>query len=291
MQANVTHFFDPATCTFSYIVRDPSSTSCAIIDAVLGYDAASGRVSSGPVDALIEHVGKHKLCVEWVLDTHIHADHLSAARYIQKTLGGQTAIGADTTRVQEVFAGRFNLAIPTDGSQYDRLLSADSEFCVGNLSGSVLQTPGHTPGCVTYLFPGMAFVGDTLFMPDYGTARTDFPGGNAATLYDSIQQILGLPNSTTLYMCHDYLSNDRSTYCNVSTVAEQRAGNIHIVACAGREEFVVLRKDKDSRLSAPKLLLPSVQFNIQGGSFPEPEANGTRYFKVPLDLSNLGTTG
>jgi len=190
----------------------------------------------------------------------------------------------NTTVVQKTFAPRFNIDVPTDGYQYDRLLAADVEFQVGQLSGTVLATPGHTPGCVTYLFPDMAFVGDTLFMPDYGTARTDFPGGDAAILYESIQQIFSLPESTRLYLCHDYLTDKRSDYRNESTVAEQRENNIHIRFGISAEEFVAKREARDSELSAPKLLMPSVQFNIQGGSFPEPESNAIRYFKIPLDL-------
>jgi len=287
MQAQVTHFFDPATCTYSYIVRDVASSACAIIDAVLNFDPASGRVSTDSADQIIAHVRANKLTVEWVLDTHIHADHLSASRHIQQQLGGLIGIGRGTTVVQQTFAQRFNIDMPTDGSQYDRLLSADAEFRVGELSGKILSTPGHTAGCVTYLFPGMAFVGDTLFMPDYGTARTDFPGGDAATLYASIQKIFALPESTTLYLCHDYLSDARSDYCNVSTVAEQRENNIHIHCGISAEHFVANREARDSKLCAPMLLLQSVQFNIQAGNFPKPESNATRYFKIPLDLSAL----
>lgn len=287
MTAQITHFFDPTTCTYSYIVRDMASGACAIIDAVLDYNPASGCVSTHAADQIIAHVRENKLTVEWVLDTHIHADHLSAGRHIQQQLGGLTAIGRGTPEVQQTFARRFNIDMPTDGSQYDRLLSSDTEFRVGELSGKILATPGHTPGCVTYLFPGMAFVGDTLFMPDYGTARTDFPGGDAATLYASIQKIFSLPENTRLYLCHDYLSDNRSEYCNVSTVAEQRETNIHIRFGISAEEFVANREARDSELSAPKLLLPAVQFNIQGGNFPEPESNATRYFKIPLNLSAL----
>jgi glyoxylase-like metal-dependent hydrolase (beta-lactamase superfamily II) len=285
MQATVEAFFDPTTFTYSYVVKDPHSAACVIIDSVLDYEPASGCVATTSAQQIIDYVTANSLCVVWILDTHVHADHLSAGRYLQRKLGGQTAIGCQVRQVQQKFASVFNLGsdFALDGQQFDHLLSGDSTFRVGDMTGHVLPTPGHTPGCVTYLFPGMAFVGDTLFMRDYGTARTDFPGGDAATLYKSIQQILALPQETKLYLCHDYGTNERKEFSNVTTVAQQRSSNIHVRDGIAMDEFVSTREGRDKELAAPKLLFPSVQFNIRGGNFPAAEDNGTRYFKIPLN--------
>ena len=288
--AVVETFFDPATFTYSYVVSDPSSAACAVIDSVLDYDPASGRVEITSAQQIIDYVTNNALRVQWILDTHVHADHLSASRFLQHRLGGKTAIGHQVTRVQQTFAEVFHLesGFVSDGHQFDHLLSAQSTFKIGNLTAHVLETPGHTPACLTYVIGGMAFVGDTLFMPDYGSARTDFPGGDAAALYHSIRTILALPADTELYLCHDYGTEERKEFCNVTTVAEQRADNIHVQDKVSLEDFVALRAARDKTLAAPKLLLPSVQFNIRGGAFPPAEDNGKRYFKIPLNTLACG---
>jgi glyoxylase-like metal-dependent hydrolase (beta-lactamase superfamily II) len=288
--ARVETFFDPTTFTYSYVVSDPSSDACAIIDSVLDYDPASGRVDTTSAQQIIDYVMTNALNVQWILDTHVHADHLSASRFLQRRLGGETAIGHLVTRVQEKFADVFHAEseFVADGHQFDHLLCAQSTFKIGNIDAHVLETPGHTPACLTYVIAGMAFVGDTLFMPDYGTARTDFPGGDAAALYRSIQKILALPADTELYLCHDYGTQERKEFCNLTTVAEQRANNVHVHDSVNLEEFVALRDARDKTLAAPKLLLPSVQFNMRGGAFPPAEDNGTRYFKIPLNTLACG---
>jgi len=280
----VQSFFDPTTFTYSYVVQDPGSLNCAVIDSVLDYDAASGVTSTRSADAIIAFVQDKSLKLEWVLDTHIHADHLSAAQYLKDQLGGQTAIGEDVGAVQSAFAKIFNLEadFKTNGAQFDRLFSNGSSFKIGNIGGSVMHTPGHTPACLTYLFDGFAFVGDTLFMPDYGTARTDFPGGDAATLYSSIQKILTLPADTVLYMCHDYGTDIRKEFTNKTTVTEQRTQNIHIHEGVSAVDFVTFRESRDADLRPPALLYPAVQFNMRAGMFPNAESNGTRYFKIPV---------
>ena len=289
-QATVETFFDPTTYTYSYVVSDPNAAACAIIDAVLDYDPASGRVDTTSAQQIIDYVTTNALTVDWILDTHVHAEHLSAARFLQRTLGGKTAIGSRVEQVQRTFAGVFHVEpeFVADGHQFDQLLSAEDTLQVGDVTAHVLETPGHTPACVTYVFPGMAFVGDTLFMPDYGTARTDFPGGDAAALYGSIRRILSLPESTELYLCHDYGTKERKAFCNLTTVAQERANNIHMHDGVTLEAFVALREARDKELAAPKLLLPSVQFNIRGGAFPPAEDNGTRYFKIPLNIQACG---
>lgn len=290
MQSTVETFFDPTTFTYSYVVKDPNSSACAIIDSVLNYEPASGRVDTTSAQQIIEYVTTNSLSVVWILDTHVHADHLSAARYLQRELGGKTAIGCQVKQVQQKFASVFHLEsdFAADGQQFDQLLDGDSAFRIGDMTGLVLATPGHTPACVTYVFPGMAFVGDTLFMPDYGTARTDFPGGDAATLYRSIQRIFALPEETQLYLCHDYGTNERKEFSNLTTVAQERANNIHVRDGIAIEDFVSMRESRDKELAAPKLFLPSVQFNIRGGVFPPAEDNGTRYFKIPLNTDACG---
>ena len=281
-------FFDPATWTISYLLLDTRTMTCAIVDSVLDYDPKSGRTGTDSADRLIARVRELNATVQWILETHVHADHLSAAPYLKEKLGGQVAIGAHITAVQKVFGKLFNAGsdFARDGSQFDRLLADDEVFKIGSLEARTMHTPGHTPACMTYVVSdgkeSVAFVGDTLFMPDYGTARCDFPGGDARTLYRSIQRILSLPATTTLYMCHDYLPGGREPMF-VTTVAEQRATNIHIHEGIGEDEFVAMRQKRDATLEMPVLILPSVQVNMRAGNLPEPESNGTRYIKIPLN--------
>ena len=285
---HVEGFFDPATKTISYLVLDENSRKCAIIDSVLDYDPKSGRTSTSSADKIIERVRELGATLAWILETHVHADHLSAAPYLKEKLGGQIAIGAQITTIQTFFGKLFNVGegFARDGSQFDRLLADDETLTVGSLTLRALHTPGHTPACLTYVVSDgtttAAFVGDTLFMPDYGTARCDFPGGDARTLYRSIQRILSLPADTTLYMCHDYLPGNREPLF-VSSVAEQRAGNIHIHEGVQEDQFVTMRQQRDATLEMPVLILPSVQVNMRAGQFPEPEGNGIRYLKIPLN--------
>jgi len=277
-------FFDEATFTVSYVVTDPATGRAAIIDPVLDFDPTSGRTSTTSADELIAYVRGRDLAIDWILETHVHADHISGAPYLRENLGGQTAIGGGVTAVQETFKSVFNLPeLATDGRQFDRLFSDGDTFDVGDISGDVIATPGHTPACVTYVIGDSAYVGDTLFMPDFGTARTDFPGGSAAQLYDSIQKILTLPDDTRLFMCHDYKAPGRDVYAWETTVAEQRDGNVHINKDVSREDFVATREGRDSQLGMPKLLLPAIQVNMRAGEFPEPEENGIRFLKIPLN--------
>lgn len=281
---DVRAFFDEDTYTVSYVVRDPDSRAAAIIDAVLDFDPASGRTSTRSADAIADYVSANDLVVEWVLDTHVHADHLSGAAYLQDRLGGRTAIGANVGQVQETFKSVFNLKdLAVDGSQFDHLFDDDEEFSIGKLRARVLYTPGHTPACITYVIGDAAFVGDTMFMPDYGTARTDFPGGSAEALYDSIQRIFSLPDDTRLFMCHDYKAPGRDEYAWETTVRAQRAQNVHIKDGVTREAFVKMRKERDSKLGMPRLILPSVQVNVRAGKLPDAEDNAIRYLKIPLD--------
>jgi glyoxylase-like metal-dependent hydrolase (beta-lactamase superfamily II) len=281
-------FFEPGTSTVSYLLLDVRTGACALIDSVLDYDPKSGRTSTKTADALIARVGELGAKVEWLLETHVHADHLSAAPYLKERLGGQIAIGAQVTHVQDVFGKLFNagLKFAHDGSQFDRLLSDGDTFTIGTLQARAIHTPGHTPACMTYVVSEgvqtAAFVGDTLFMPDYGTARCDFPGGDARTLYRSINKVLSLPADTRLYLCHDYQPGGR-TLQFVSTVAEQRAHNIHIRDGINEEAFVAMRTARDATLSMPVLMLPSVQVNMRAGHLPEPDENGVPYLKIPLD--------
>lgn len=281
-------FFDPATWTISYLLLDRRTMNCAIVDSVLDYDPKSGRTGTASADRLIARVRELNATLQWILETHVHADHLSAAPYLQEKLDGQVAIGAHITAVQKVFGKLFNAGtdFARDGSQFDRLLADNETFRIGSLEARAMHTPGHTPACMTYVVSdgaeSVAFVGDTLFMPDYGTARCDFPGGDARTLYRSIQRILSLPATTTLYMCHDYLPGGREPKF-VSTVAEQRAANIHIHEGVTEDEFVTMRQARDAALEMPVLILPSVQVNMRAGKLPEPESNGTRYIKIPLN--------
>jgi glyoxylase-like metal-dependent hydrolase (beta-lactamase superfamily II) len=283
----VTSFFDEATYTISHVVRDPGSTVCAIIDSVLDYDAASGRTSTGSADALIAHVRAEGLKVEWLLETHAHADHLSAAPYLQAALGGRLAIGRHIVAVQSSFGEIFNEGpeFHRDGSQFDRLFEDGDSFTIGGLEATVLHVPGHTPACLAYVIGDAVFPGDTLFMPDYGTARCDFPGGDARTLYRSIHRLTSLPDETRVFLCHDYMAPpERTTYAWETTIGAERTGNIHIRDGVSEDAFVAMRTARDATLSMPKLILPSVQVNMNGGRLPPPEDNGVRYLKVPLNL-------
>jgi glyoxylase-like metal-dependent hydrolase (beta-lactamase superfamily II) len=286
LRPEVTPFFDEPTNTASYVVRDPLSTRCAVVDSVLDYDAAAGRTATASADAMIDFVRAEGLTLEWILETHVHADHLSAAPYIKERLGGQLGIGANIRVVQDIFGKVFNAgtAFQRDGSQFDHLFYDGESFTIGNLPAIALHTPGHTPACMTYVVGDAAFIGDTLFMPDFGTARADFPGGDAATLYRSARRVLSLPEQTRLFLCHDYKAPGRDTYCWETTVAAERAGNVHMHDGVAEEAFVSMRKARDAQLSMPKLILPSVQVNMRAGEFPLPEDNGQRYLKIPLNV-------
>ncbi|MBX8577758.1 MBL fold metallo-hydrolase [Pseudomonas cichorii] len=281
--------FDSHTWTISYLVMDLASKQCALIDSVLDYDPKSGRTRTESADRLIERVKALEASVQWILETHVHADHVSAAPYLKQQLGGQIAIGSHITAVQQVFGTLFNTPedFARDGTQFDVLLDDDGAFAIGSLQARALHTPGHTPACMTYLVQigdeTVAFVGDTLFMPDYGTARCDFPGADARTLYRSIQRILNLPPQTRLFMCHDYLPNGRELQY-MTTVAEQRANNIHVHEGIDEDAFVAMREARDATLEMPVLMLPSVQINMRCGHFPTPEDNGVSYLKIPLNV-------
>jgi len=278
-------FFDEATNTASYVVADPQGNRCAIVDPVLDYDPKSGRTDTASADEVIAYVKDQGLVVEWLLETHAHADHLSAAPYLKEKLGGRIAIGRHITDVQKIFGGVFNVeeSFDTDGAQFDHLFEDGETFSIGGLTVRVMHTPGHTPACMTYLVGDAAFVGDTLFMPDYGTARADFPGGDARTLYRSIQKILALPPETRVFLCHDYKAEGRGDYRWETTVAEERANNIHVGAGKGEDAFVEMREARDATLGMPTLILPSVQVNIRAGAMPPPEDNGVSYLKIPVN--------
>ena len=282
----VQHFFDEPTNTFSYVVRDPDSQACAIIDSVLDFDYASGRTDTRSASEIVDYVRSNELEVEWVLETHVHADHLTAAPFIHEQLGGKTGIGANIRTVQDIFGKAFNAGsdFARDGSQFDQLFSDGDTFTVGGAQGKVLHTPGHTPACLTYVIGDAAFVGDTLFMPDYGTARCDFPGGDARTLYKSIQKVLSLPPETRMFMCHDYKAPGRDEYAYLTTVADQRKFNIHVHDGITEDEFVKMRTERDATLDMPHLILPSVQVNMRAGHMPPAEDNGQVYLKVPVNL-------
>ena len=285
MSPDVTAFFDEATNTVSYVVKDPQGDACAIIDSVLDYDPAAGRTDTSSADKIIAFVQEAGLRVEWILESHVHADHLSAAPYLQDKLGGRIGIGDQITVVQNTFGKIFNegTKFQRDGSQFDALFAEGDSFHIGQLRGDVLHTPGHTPACLTYVIGDAAFVGDTLFMPDFGTARCDFPGGSAETLFASIQKILALPDETRIFVGHDYKAPGRDTFAWETTVGEQKALNVHVGAGKPMEEFVSMRTERDAKLGMPRLILPSIQTNMRAGQMPEPEDNGTRYFKVPID--------
>ncbi|MGC8530583.1 MAG: MBL fold metallo-hydrolase [Acidiphilium sp.] len=286
IKPDVQAFFDEPTNTVSYVVRDPGSAHCAVIDSVLGFDPASGRTSTDFADQIIRSVQTRGLVVDWVLETHVHADHLSAAPYIQQALGGKIGIGANITIVQGIFGKVFNAgtAFERDGSQFDRLFHDGDRFAIGALEGHVLHTPGHTPACMTWVIGDAAFVGDTLFMPDYGTARCDFPGGDARTLFRSIKKIFALPPETRLFMCHDYLPPERTAYQWETNVAAERAHNVHVHDGISEDDFVRMREARDKTLDMPRLILPSIQVNMRAGSMPPAESNGTVYLKIPVNV-------
>lgn len=281
----VTSFFDEPTNTVSYVVHDPATREAAVIDSVLDYDAAAGRTSFASADAIIAHVRAEGLTVTWLLETHAHADHLSAAPYLKTHLGGQLAIGREIIHVQNVFGKIFNAGteFARDGSEFDRLFEDGDRFRIGEIEAMALHVPGHTPADLAYVIGDAVFTGDTLFMPDYGTARADFPGGDSRQLYRSIRRLMALPAETRLFLCHDYKAAGRDTYAWETTVGAQRAGNVHVHEGVGEDEFVAMRNARDATLSMPKLILPSIQVNMRGGHLPEPESNGTRYLKMPLD--------
>lgn len=285
---HVEGLFDEATSTISYLVMDRQTHKCALIDSVLDYDPKSGRTSHSSADKLIARVEALGASVQWILETHVHADHLSAADYLKAKLGGQVAIGSHITQVQKTFAALFNAepGFARDGSQFDVLLEDEYVLMIGNLRARTLHTPGHTPACMSYVVEDAGekavFVGDTLFMPDYGTTRCDFPGADARTLYRSIRRLLALPDHTQLFMCHDYLPEGRALRF-VTTVAEQRTSNVHIHQGVSEDEFVAMREARDATLDMPVLILPAVQVNMRSGQLPEPESNGVRYLKIPLN--------
>lgn len=288
IKPHVEGFFDPQTHTVSYLVLDEATRQCALIDSVLDYDPKSGRTTTTSADKLVARTIELEAKVEWILETHVHADHLSAAPYLKEKLGGKIGIGSQIATVQAAFGSLFNVGgeMPLDGSQFDHLFVNDETFTLGTLQCRALHTPGHTPACMTYVISEgqetAAFVGDTLFMPDYGTARCDFPGGNAHTLFRSINKVLSLPANTLLYTCHDYQPGGREVQFS-STVAEQRADNVHVRNGVSEEAFVAMRTQRDASLDMPTLILPSVQVNMRAGHFPEPESNGTCYLKIPLN--------
>ena len=285
MTPNVTAFFDPATFTVSYVVREPDGSNCAIIDSVLDYDPAAGRTDTSSADAIIAFVKAENLTVTWILESHVHADHLSAAPYLQQQVGGKIGIGENIQVVQDTFGKVFNegTEFQRDGSQFDKLFKEGDSFHIGQMRGDVMHTPGHTPACLTYVVGDAAFVGDTMFMPDFGTARCDFPGGSAQALYDSVHKILSLPEETRIFVGHDYKAPGRDEFAWETTIGEQKALNIHIGAGKPLEEFVSMRQERDATLGMPRLILPSIQTNMRAGQFPEPEDNGVRYLKVPVN--------
>jgi len=284
-QPKVQAFFDEATFTVSYVVSDPNSSACAVIDSVLDYDASAGRTSERSADAVIAYVRDNDLEVVWQLETHAHADHLSAAPYLQSALGGRLAIGEKITRVQQTFGKLFNAGqeFACDGRQFDHLFQDGEAFSIGGLQAIALHVPGHTPACMAYVIGDAIFVGDTLFMPDYGTARCDFPGGDAATLFVSIKRLMALPDETRAFLCHDYKAPGREAFAWETTLGDQRRTNIHVHEGVSQAQFVALREARDRTLDMPRLILPSVQVNMRAGHLPDPEANGVRYLKIPLN--------
>lgn len=285
LRPSIAGFFDEATNTISYVVHEPKTAEAAIIDSVLDFEAASGRTSNGSADRIIEYVNSKKLKVTWLIETHAHADHISAAPYLQEKLGGKLAIGRDIIRVQEVFGKLFNAGtdFERDGSQFDKLFEDGETFKVGELEGIALHVPGHTPADMAFIIGDAAFVGDTIFMPDFGTARADFPGGDASQLFRSIRRLLSLPDETRLFLCHDYKAPGRDEYAWETTVGQQREGNVHVKDGVTEEEFVAMRNARDKTLAMPNLIMPSVQVNIRGGRLPDPEENGVSYIKIPVN--------
>ena len=285
MKPLVHAFFDEATNTLTYIAQEPAGRACAIIDSVLDFDYASGHTDTRSADAVIDFVRQHDLDLHWILETHVHADHLSAAPYIQDRLGGKIGIGQRITVVQDTFGKVFNegTQFQRDGSQFDQLFEEGDSLMIGQMRADVMHTPGHTPACLTYVIGDAAFVGDTLFMPDFGTARCDFPGGSSETLFDSVQKILALPDETRIFVCHDYKAPGRDEYAWETTVGAQKALNIHIGAGKSKADFVAMRDARDATLAMPRLIIPSLQINMRAGQMPEPEDNGISYLKVPLN--------
>jgi len=285
MQPEVFAFFDEATFTVTYVVRDPSSRKVAVIDSVLDFDYASGRTDTRSADAVIKFIKDKAFEVEWLLETHVHADHLSAAPYIQREVGGKIAIGKNITVVQDTFGKVFNegTEFQRDGSQFDALFTDGDSFHIGQLRGDVMHTPGHTPACLTYTIGDAAFVGDTLFMPDFGTARCDFPGGSAETMFESIQKILSLPDETRIFVGHDYKAEGRDHYAWETTVGAQKTLNKHVGEGKSREDFVRMRTARDGELAMPRLIIPSLQVNMRAGQMPKAEDNGVSYLKVPVN--------
>ncbi len=281
----VESFFDPVTNTVSYVVIDPQSRRCALVDSVLDYDAASGHTSYAGAQKLVDFVRAQNLTVDWLLETHVHADHLSAAPWLQEQVGGKLAIGDHIRTVQHTFGKVFNAGtdFARDGSQFDHLFHDGDRYQVGELQARALHTPGHTPACMSHLIGDALFVGDTLFMPDYGTARCDFPGGDARTLYRSIRKLLALPDETRVFLCHDYLPEGRDRFCWQTTIGEQRRHNIHVHEGISEAQFVAMREERDATLGMPRLILPSVQVNMRAGHLPPPEDNGVQYMKIPLN--------
>ena len=278
-------FFDEATNTVSYVASDPASNICAIVDSVLDYDPAAGRTGTQSAERLIDYLRQHGLKLDWILETHVHADHLSAAPYIKEVLGGRVGIGEKITIVQNTFGKIFNAGteFQRDGSQFDHLFKDGDTFMLGSIEGYAMHTPGHTPACMTYVIGDAAFIGDTLFMPDYGTARADFPGGDARQLYRSIRRVLSLAPETRLFLCHDYKAPGRDNYVWETTVAAERAHNVHVREGISEDEFVAMRTTRDKKLGAPRLIIPSIQVNMNAGHFPAPEPDGNVYLKVPLN--------
>lgn len=284
MKAQIRAFFDEPTFTVTYLVSDPETRTAAIIDPVLDYDHKSGRTATRSADAILSAAKAADLTIEWILETHAHADHLSAGAYLRERTGAKIAIGDQITTVQDTFGSVFNLTdVKPRSADFDRLVGDGERLKLGGLEIEVLFTPGHTPACISYKIGDAVFVGDTLFMPDYGTARADFPGGDAATLYRSIRRILSLPGETRLFMCHDYKAPGRDTFVWETTVAEQRAKNVHINDGVGEAAFVAMRRARDKTLQMPVLILPAIQINVRAGRLPPPEANGVRYLKIPLN--------
>ena len=282
---DVTGFFDEATFTISYVVTDPATLQCAVIDSVLDYDPASGRTNTQSADRIIAHIRERGLTCQWIIDTHVHADHLTAAPYIRDQVGGTTAIGDQIPTVQTVFGEIFNedQRFARDGRQFDHLFSDGETYQLGRIDAKAMSTPGHTPACMSHLIGDALFVGDTIFMPDFGTARCDFPGGDAGTLYDSIQMLFALPDQTRMFLCHDYKAPGRDTYVWETTVGEQKRANIHVRDGLTREDFIAMREARDATLSMPRLILPSVQINMRAGEMPPEEDNGKSYMKVPIN--------
>lgn len=285
LRPEIASFFDPATFTVTYVVHDPVTLDAAIIDSVLDFDPNSGRTSTASADAVLDYANSHNLKVTWLLETHAHADHFSAAPFLQEKVGGKIAIGEHITTVQQVFGKLFNAGteFERDGSQFDVLFKDGDTFTIGNLPVTVMHVPGHTPACLAYVVGEAVFVGDTMFMPDYGTARADFPGGDARTLFRSLRRILSLPPETRLFMCHDYLPKGRDQYVWETTVAAEREGNVHAHDGVTEDEFVAMREARDATLDMPRLILPSVQVNMRAGHLPPPDGNGVTYLKLPIN--------